>query len=143
MANDDSIRNAAGSFGLVLLINPNNSLFESMKSAGKLNVIEDKKLLQGIIALYQEDIPGLLKSIDQIYYPMNTAIATALQEKRIRKQGEDNIAELVRTDNGLRNILESYYKMTVITGFYGKVIQRSKIIIATIDEDLGEEKADD
>jgi len=133
--NEDSVSRAGGSFGYVLLLNSNNSLFESIKSSGKLNVIHNKKLLENIIGLYQESIPSLIKSIEQFYYPTNGRINDILDERWIRK-GKGNLTQLLLTDNALSNKLAGYYKIQVVIGFYASAIKHSKWIIEEINKEL-------
>lgn len=132
----DSIEAAGGSFNYVLLINSNNSLFESIKASGNLHVIRNKELLQKIMHLYQENMPSLIKSIDMVYYRSNNQIAAVLNVSRTHKKEEDNLTDLLLHNNTLSNLLSKYYEIGIITGFYRQAIENSIQIIEMIDQQI-------
>ena len=62
--NPDTLRNNQQWLLNTTRLNQNNGRFEGFKASGKIGNIEDEKLQNDIMDLYQENIPALLASTD-------------------------------------------------------------------------------
>ena len=69
--NKDSIGAYQWIFFTVAQINPRISRFEALKGSGKLDIIEDKKVLINIIDLYQKNFPNIFR-INQSFNTLTT-----------------------------------------------------------------------
>lgn len=118
---------------------PNDSRFQGLKSAGKLYVIDDKKLLNDVLDLYQEKIPALL---------MATQIFTDFRYNRLTPFLENNLTNNSQTDNNLKALLKSssqlrnYMSYDALIGFiiirYHQVLEHSRLLIDEITKEVKE-----
>lgn len=117
----------------------NDSRFQGLKSAGKLYVIDDKKLLNDVLDLYQEKIPALL---------MATQIFTDFRYNRLTPFLENNLTNNSQTDNNLKALLKSssqlrnYMSYDALIGFiiirYHQVLEHSRLLIDEITKEVKE-----
>jgi len=120
-------------------LQPNDSRFEGMKSAGKLYVITNKKLLNDILDLYQEKIPMLLRA---------TNMFSDFKVNRLAAFLENNLTSADRTDNNLKTLLKekpqlrnylSYDNFIMdILGRYHTVLEQSRLLIGEISKEVKE-----
>ena len=116
----------------------NSSRFEGMKSSGQLNVIENKKLLNLILDLYQYKIVGLNLTNDEITFTKHHSLIPFVQEKLIRKKdGSNNLAQLFFLPQ-MQNYLSSGGAAVEAIQRYHEVMEQSRQIIAMINEQFPE-----
>jgi hypothetical protein len=120
-------------------LQPNDSRFQGMKSAGKLYVIADKKLLNDILDLYQEKIPMLLRA---------TNLFSDFKVNRLSTFLENNLTSASKTDNNLRTLLKESHQLRNylsydafildILGRYHTVLDQSRLLIGEISKEIKE-----
>jgi hypothetical protein len=116
----------------------NNSRFEGMKSSGQLNVIENKKLLNLILDLYQYKIAGLNLTNDVITFTKQHSLIPFVQEKLIQKKdGSNNLAQLFFLPQ-MQNYLAAGSAAIEAVERYHEVMEQSRKIIAMINEQFPE-----
>ncbi|HLY70378.1 MAG TPA: hypothetical protein VKR53_11665 [Puia sp.] len=116
----------------------NNSRFEGMKSSGQLNVIENKKLLNLILDLYQYKIAGLNLTNDVITFTKQHALIPFVQENLIQKKdGSNNLAQLFFLPR-MQNYLSSGGAAVEAVERYHEVMEQSRKIIAMINQQYPE-----
>ena len=116
---------------------PNTNRYEALKSSGKLDVIENTALLDSIVDLYQDKIPGL---IEVFIKPFN--------ESRSHELSSFLDNHLVTDSNGTQNF-DEVLKMSVAKNYLGRwdaperiaaryhlVMDASQYIIRIIDKEL-------
>jgi hypothetical protein len=116
---------------------PNSSRFEGLKSTGKLYIIQDKKLLNDILDLYQERIPILLLSTGSFSDFKENRLAVYLENNFISTDSTNNMRELVKS-HVLQNYLKKRGFIPEIEARYHGVIEQCKLILARINEEYPE-----
>jgi hypothetical protein len=143
LGNDQSLPDSVAFYWNTLfnsnILIPNDSRFQGLKSAGKLYVIGDKKLLNDILDLYQEKIPALL---------MATQIFADLKNNRLMPFLENNLTNNNKTDNNLKALLKTsaqlrnYMSYHELMGFilirYHQVLEHSRMLIGEISKEVKE-----
>jgi len=120
-------------------LQPNDSRFQGMKSAGKLYVIADKKLLNDILDLYQEKIPMLLRS---------TNMFSDFKVNRMAPFLENNLTSADKTNNNLKTLLKESYQLRNYLSYdgfildilekYHEVLEQSRLLIGEISKEVNE-----
>ncbi|KUG08868.1 hypothetical protein [Solirubrum puertoriconensis] len=114
---------------------PNTSRFEGLKSAGKLDVIEDDELLNSILDYYQEQLPALIN---------NTAMFTDYKQQNMVGYLDSHLSAdqqnlpAVMASPPMQNYLNRGNEMRDIVGLYHQVMEHSRQLIRQIDKQLAE-----
>ncbi len=121
------------------MLMPNDSRFQGLKSAGKLYVIGNKKLLNDILDLYQEKIPALLVATDMYREVKNNRLVPFL---------ENNLTSTSKTDNNLKALLKSSAQLRNYLSYdtfindiiirYHQVLEQSRLLINEISKEVKE-----
>ena len=109
---------------------PNSSRFEGLKSAGKLGIIEDDNLLNGILDNYQEQVPGLVNATRDYSAYKTRTILTYLDE-HLHRSG-DNFLAVMQSDQ-MYNYLNRGPAIHEIIMRYHTVLQHTCKLIREID----------
>lgn len=135
-ANKDTIEYASGVFYTLTQLIPNNSRFEGFKSAGKLTVIEDKELLNNILDLYQEFIPGLLEATQDYSLFIRDQLRPYLDEHL--NSTDSNLVTVVAAER-MKRYLQQGQSVDHILYRYHATMQQSRRIIKKIDQTLADD----
>jgi len=118
-------------------LQPNDSRFQGLKSAGKLYVILDKKLLNDILDLYQEKIPSLTRSTNMFSNFKVNKLADFLQSKLVYvSRTDNNLKTLLIESPQLRNYMGYDDFILEILGRYHEVLEQCRMIIAEISKEV-------
>jgi hypothetical protein len=133
-ANDSLVKYTNAIFNKVALVQ-NNGRFEGFKSSGKLGNIEDKKLQNDILDLYQELIPSLLNTTDLYNVQKDRLIVFIEQNARIDHERQILLlSEAMKADQA-RIIAGTLSGLpTQIIERYDACISRIDAIVKAIDE---------
>jgi hypothetical protein len=117
---------------------PNISRFEALKYSGKMNMIENKELLDEILNLYQEKTPKLEETGTNTSNFKTNLISNYFDEKMLfGSNKEKQLLQYIKEDERLRYIFKrSYSNMPYIIRLYKEVILQNKKLIAMIDKEL-------
>jgi Family of unknown function (DUF6090) len=117
---------------------PNISRFEALKYSGKMNMIENKELLDEILNLYQEKTPKLVETGNSTGNFKNNLISNYFDEKMLfGKHKQTQLLQYIKTDERLRYIFKrSSSNMPYIIRLYKEVILQNKKLITMIDKEL-------
>ncbi|HEX4372948.1 MAG TPA: hypothetical protein VHZ50_06560 [Puia sp.] len=138
IADDDSVKKYGFKLFNTTIFISNNSRFEGMKSSGQLIAIENKKLLNLILDLYQYKIAGLNLTNDVITFTKQHSLIPFVQEKLIQKKdGTNNLAQLFFLPQ-MQNYLASGGAASEAVERYHEVMAQSRQIIAMINEQYPE-----
>ena len=138
IANKDSLNQYGFSLFNTTTFISNNSRFEGMKSSGQLFVIENKKLLNLILDLYQYKITGLNLTNDVVTFTKQHSLIPFVQEKLVQKKdGSNNLAQLFFLPQ-MQNYLASGGAAIEAVNRYHVVMEQSRKIIAMINEQYPE-----
>jgi len=130
----DSLRKYSGKLTNTTTFIANGSRFEGLKSSGQLSVIENKKLLNLILDLYQFKIKGLNLTTDAINYTKQHYVIPFILEKLVqRKDGTTNLAELFFLPQ-MQNYLQAGHAAVEALDRYHEIMEQSRQIIAMVDE---------
>jgi Family of unknown function (DUF6090) len=111
---------------------PNNGRFEGFKSSGKIGTIEDAKLQNDIMDLYQEDIPILTLSTE-FCRAGKTKLGNYVEHNRKRtSDSTNNILSLFSNDE-VYYVAKSMTDLSSIYDQYGVCISKMQKIISSID----------
>jgi hypothetical protein len=120
-------------------LQPNDSRFQGMKSAGKLYVIADKKLLNDILDLYQEKIPMLLRATNMFSDFKVNRLATFLENNlSSADEKNNNLKTLLKEKPQLRNYLSYDAFILDILERYHIVLEQSRLLIDEISKEVEE-----
>lgn len=124
----DSVRNYTNAiFNKVELVQ-NNGRFEGFKSSGKIGNVEDKKLQNDILDLYQELIPSLLNTTQLYNIQKDRLIILVEQHARIDEaQKRLLIEDVMKLD-------QAKIMSASLGAFPEQIIQRYDVCIARINE---------
>jgi hypothetical protein len=111
-------------------LNPNSSIFESIKYSGKFGVIKNKELRAALMKLYQEDFPALQIILERFYFPALSNMKQFVSENKIVNKGQNNLAEILMTKPEFGNVLED------LDDGYSKMGNRYRVIIKTNEDVL-------
>ena len=115
---------------------PNSGRFEGFKSSGKIGTIENKKLQDYIMDLYQENIPSLLVTTND-YTAKKQRLFEYLEANRKRiTDSTTNLVGVLASDPAF-NICRSLTFVRQILGRYDTCINKMKAIINDINKDYG------
>ena len=115
---------------------PNSGRFEGFKSSGKIGTIENKKLQDYIMDLYQENIPSLLVTTND-YTAKKQRLFEYLEANRKRiTDSTTNLVGILASDPAF-NICRSLTFVRQILGRYDTCINKMKAIINDINKDYG------
>jgi len=118
---------------------PNDSRFQGLKSAGKLYVIGDKKLLNDILDLYQEKIPALLMTTHMFADLKNNRLTPFLENNLTNTDRNDNnLKALLKTSPQLRNYMSYALFIEAILIRYHEVLDQSRLLIGEISKEVKE-----
>jgi hypothetical protein len=115
---------------------PSTNRYEALKSTGKINVIEDKRLQDDIVDLYQTEIPDLEQQVNFFNTFANSQVTSYLVNNL--KRDENNNAILDKaffTDVRMRNLL-AFYSIDDILKRSDSTISKSNQLLREIDEVL-------
>jgi hypothetical protein len=120
-------------------LQPNDSRFQGMKSAGKLYVIRNKKLLNDILDLYQEKIPILLKATN-VFSDFKINRLTPFLQNNLSSfnKNDNNLVPLLKQSAQLRNYLSNDDFILDILSRYHSVLEQSRLLIDEIDKEVKE-----
>jgi hypothetical protein len=134
---EDSIKKYNFIFFSWTQISPRISRFEAIKGSGKLDIIENKKLLYNLIDLYQKDFPQITKLNDEMNSLTNNKILPFL---------EDHVVSNAKDSLLLTKVFFRIPKMRVLLSegnavqnniaAYSEGIYKSNEILNQIDEEL-------
>ena len=118
-------------------LTPNTNRYEALKSSGKLDVIENTPLLDSIVNLYQDEIPGLIEVFIKPFNEFKSRELIPFLDNHlvIDSNGNENLEQVLKMPIA-RNYLTRWDYPERIAGRYHKVINASKNIITLIDEEL-------
>jgi hypothetical protein len=120
-------------------LQPNDSRFQGMKSAGKLYVIADKKLLNDILDLYQEKIPMLLLATNRYSdFKVNRLAAYLENNLTSTDKTNNNLKTLLKESPQLRNYLSYDAFILNILKWYHTVLEQSRLLIDEISKEVKE-----
>ena len=110
--------------------------FEGFKLSGKLGTIEDEKLQNDIVDLYQDDVSNLKVNID-LYNVRKQRLFDYVIKNIVRtSDSTSNISEVFKKEE-CRNICWSLSNVDQITQRYDACQTRMRAIIAEIDKEYG------
>ncbi len=112
---------------------PNNGRFEGFKSSGKLGFIENNKLQNLILDLYQEDIPSLISSTNGFTERKKELVHFIVLNRKRNADNSDNLNLLLSSDTGYNLSMNLQYFPEIFSR-YSNCIQKSASIITLIDE---------
>jgi hypothetical protein len=135
--NADTIDNYNNSILNITGLIPNSGRFEGFKSSGKIGTIENKRLQNNIMDLYQEDIPSLISSTNN-YTLKKQRLFDYLDfaQKRIT-DSTTNLSTVLASDQAF-NICFNLRYVDEITARYDTCINKIKAIIADINKEYGQ-----
>jgi len=118
---------------------PNDSRFQGLKSAGKLYVIADKKLLNDILDLYQEKIPALLMVTHQFTDLKDNRLTPFLENNlTTNSKTDNNLKALLKTSLTLRNYMSNDELIAAILYRYHEVLEHSRLLVGEIAKEVKE-----
>jgi hypothetical protein len=132
--NKDSLRKYYRWLFITTGLNQNNGRFEGFKSSGKIGSIEDKKLQNDIMDLYQEDIPSLLKSTDAYVLQKNKLFDFGLKNRKRISDSTNNLPAILLEDEA-QNFAGLLANTREITDRYDICINKMKAIARIIETD--------
>lgn len=113
-------------------LNVNSSRFEGLKASGKIDIIENKELLNAMLELYQEDIPWLEYLTDNFNSFKKNRLEPFLdQHLYFDEQGHGNWKQVLRLPEA-RNLLRRGGGINEIINQYQKAIDKNKKITSLI-----------
>ena len=117
----------------------NNGRFEGFKASGKTGFIEDEKLQNGIMDLYQENIPQLLVSSDAYIYRKNVWFDFLIKNVRQITDSTTNLQTILLTDEA-QNLCGFLANTSEIINRYNVCINKMKTIVTEIENKYNLEK---
>lgn len=113
-------------------LNQNNGRFEGFKSAGKIGNIENKKLQNDIMDLYQENIPSLLASTDVYIETKNQLFTFGYKNRKRITDSTTNLTTILLADEA-QNLSASLANTDEIIERYTTCIEKMQHILTQID----------
>ena len=117
----------------------NNGRFEGFKASGKIGFIEDEKLQNDIMDLYQENIPQLLTSSDAYIHRKNEWFDFLVKNVRKITDSTTNIQTILLTDEA-QNLCGFLANTSEIITRYNVCINKMKAIVTEIENSYNIEK---
>jgi hypothetical protein len=120
----------------------NNGRFEGFKASGKIGFIEDEKLQNDIMDLYQENIPQLLLSSDAYIRKKNEWFDFLIKNARKVTDSTTNLTTILLTDEA-QNLCGFLANTSEIITRYDVCINKMKTIVTEIEDkyNIKKEKA--
>lgn len=112
---------------------PNKGRYEGFKASGKMNTIQNHKLRNNILDLYEERIVGLTNATKE-YIELKGKMLQLLFAKRMGIGTKSDNLVMVLKDNELRNYLLALADVGEIIQRYQSAIKEVKGIVQIIDE---------
>jgi hypothetical protein len=110
----------------------NNGRFEGFKASGKIGSIEDKKIQNDIMDLYQENIPSLLVSTDAYLRRKNQMLDFGVKNRKRVTDSTNNMLTLLLTDEA-QNLSGFLANTGEILERYDICINKMKAIVTEIE----------
>ena len=130
---DDSLKKYQAWLFNITRLQQNNGRFEGFKSSGKIGTIEDKKLLDNIMDLYQENIPDLLVSTDAYISRKNQLLDYVMRNRKSTTDSTTNMTTILHADEA-KNICSSLVaSANEIIGRYDICIEKMRNIVSQIE----------
>lgn len=126
----DSLHHIQNALYSIVNLQPNDSRFEGLRGSGKLGLLQDKKLLNLIMDLYQERIPSLLTSTRLYTSFLNDRLGPYLDEHATVT--DTNLAKLLATDQLKRYVYRGRQTGEIVEQYH-RVMANSRAIIREID----------
>lgn len=120
-------------------MNPNNGRYEGFKSAGRLGLIENPRLQNAIVELYQEDIPNLLLSENTFLERKFELIKYIAYNRKRTPDGKDNMPEVLSSDTAQSMAAGLLFSEEILRR-YAIVRGKAVSIINMIEEAYPDEK---
>lgn len=122
-------------------LNQNNGRFEGFKASGKIGNIEDEKLQNDIMDLYQENIPSLLASTDNYVSRKNQFVDFTIKNRKQITDSTSNFSTILLTDEA-RNLCGFLASPGEIISRYDLCISKMQTIVDEIEKnyDIEQEK---
>jgi hypothetical protein len=117
---------------------PNISRFEALKYSGKMNIIENKELLDEILNLYEEKIPQLISTANNINSYKNSTFNEYMESHRYYlKAKQPEFYKAVQTDADLNYYFKRIASnMPEVIEQYQNVIQHNEKLVKMIDNEV-------
>ncbi len=129
----DSLKAGAGNLYTTTMLEPNNGRFEGFKSSGRMGSIEDVKLQNDIMDLYQENIPNLLGS-ENFYVAQQRKLGEYVEKNQKRiTDTSSNILAILKSDEA-RNLCATLSNPAEILARYDICAQKMREIISEIEK---------
>ena len=114
----------------------NNGRFEGFKSSGRIGNIEDEKLQNNIMDLYQENIPSLLSSTDAYLQWKNQLFVFGARNRKRLTDSTYNTPAMLLEDEG-HNLAGYLARPNEIIDRYDVCIEKMEAIVKEIEEKYG------
>jgi hypothetical protein len=114
----------------------NNGRFEGFKASGKIGTIEDKKIQNDIMDLYQEAIPSLLLSADSYIRRKNEFFDFKIKNQKKITDTTSNLSTILLTDEA-QNLCGFLANTGEIITRYDICLNKMKIIVNEIEDKYG------
>ena len=116
------------------VLNPNDGRFQGFKSSGKIGTIENNKLQNDIMDLYEEDIPSLLMSTSGYNTFKQEFIELVFEDTKRLTDSTVNMIDVLRSDE-VFNFTKSLSTPDQVIERYDRCIQQINKIISEIDKE--------
>ncbi len=111
----------------------NNGRFEGFKGSGKIGYIEDKKIQNDIMDLYQEDIPQLLVSADGYVHRKNELFDYEIKNQKRLTDSTSNIVTLLLADEA-QNLCGYLGNPSEVIARYDACINKMQTLVKEIND---------
>jgi hypothetical protein len=125
-------------FTTEIYLRPNISRFDALKYSGKMNIIENKELLDEIINLYEEKIPILVNSGQSLSDYRHATLYAYLESNRYLSDSNNAaFMQALKTDENLKYIFQRIIDRTpYLINLYNDVIQHNEKLVAMIEKEV-------
>lgn len=130
---NDTLSGVLNSITSNAYLRPNMSRYTGFSTSGKLLNIENEKLTQNILNLYQELVPRI-KSSEGGYIERHTKLLDYLYDNMTERNSEESKLKVLLTPKG-RNFCEQLIPGDQLFKRYNDFIKSGKEIIQQIDEE--------
>ncbi len=119
-------------------LRPNVSRFEALKFSGKMNIIEDKELLDEIINLYEERIPVIVNSGVEVSAYRQKMIFDYVDSLHLfSKKRNVDFLNALQTDESLKYYCGRFAERTTrLMERYHDLIQQNEKLIKMIEKEI-------
>ena len=138
LKNENHITKTNGAFATEVFLRPNISRFEALKYSGKMNIIENKELLDEIINLYEEKIPILVNGGLALSEFRHKTLVEYLESRLyLAESHRAEFLKALKTDDNLKYIFQRIADRTPhLIEQYHDVIEQNEKLIALIEKEL-------